>query len=83
MNTETITAMPTTLLTPLSLASISRGSPVIVLMARPTTLTTRISSARPLTPVRRTRAQTVRNAGTTLLQPSAATSLSPNPSLRR
>lgn len=81
--TETRTPIPITLLTPLSLASISRGSPATRLSSRPATLTNRISAASALTFRSRSTLHRVRTAGTTLLHPSAAMVLIPRPLLRR
>lgn len=59
------------LLTPLSLRSISRGSPDTRPSSSETALTETISAARPLSRRSRTAPHTVRTAGTTLLQASA------------
>lgn len=81
--TETRIPMATVLLTPLSLASISRGSPETKLSSSETTLTTRIRTASALARRSLTTLHTVRTAGTTLLQASAAKVLVPKASLRR
>lgn len=75
--------IPIALLTPLSLASISRGSPARKLSSTPTTLTKRIRLDSTLNVRSFTRPHTVRTAGGTLLQARAATVPSPRASLRR